>query len=835
VDPQDLRTAPPARSTWLPALSFASGAAALVYETLWLRWFRALFGSTAYAASAVLAAYFLGLALGAWLFARHAGRARRPLRSYAAIEVGVAATVLAVPAFLRLYDPVYAALYTSLSDSRGVFLALKFALAFGALLPPSLLLGATLPLLAAAYVRFASELGRRGGDLYAANTLGAAAGVAAGALWLPEQIGVSATYSGAAALSLAIGVVAFALSRRGSGTPAPAARSTCRRVGRPALAHLALAAGSGFGTLAFEVLLLHLLAVVLESSVYSFGAVLLVVLCALAAAAFVAAHGAARLGAERLLGGALCAVALLLLALPALVFATTLEFHFTAEATLQNGVLTAAIFGAPVLFVGGLVFPLTLHLAGGERPGERLGALLAANTLGGIAGSLAASFLLLDLLGSWRSLWLLGAAYGAAALCVHAPLRTRMMRAGAIAAVAATLALTGRSPVDLPVAVPEAGARVLAVRESASGVVSVIEEATGNRWLRIDNHYGLASSQGSTRQQRWGHLALLQHPDPKRVLFIGSATGGTAASAVPHPVRQIELVDIVPEVHPLAARFFAAWNRGVHGDPRTRLLVEDGRNHVRATPARYDVIFADLFVPWHPGAGSLYSREHFEAVRDHLAPRGVFAQWLPLYQLGRREFEIIVATFLDVFPQATLWRGDFSARTPTAGLIATRGAPLSAAELEARLATLRRDGGVDDRWLTDPRGFWMLYVGPLDPHAEPFASAPRTSDAHPRLEFVAGRGNSALRDEFAREIWPALAEAIQTASGPEDPLHPGRPLAGPRAGAALLRANLLATSGAPGARRQALAQLRREVPPDLLWPPDPTIGELWPAQPPATE
>jgi spermidine synthase len=814
----------------LTALAFASGAAALVYETVWLRWFRALFGGTTYAASAVLSAYFLGLALGAWLFARAAGRARRPLRAYAAIELGVAATALAVPALLRLYDPVYAALYADWSGSRGVFLALKFALAFAALLPTTLLLGATLPMLAAAHVREGSELGRRGGGLYAANTLGAMAGTAAGALWLPERIGVRGCYFGALALSLAIG--ASALAARGPvavGAPREASRLAARSPRIPA-SLLAVAAGSGFGTLAFEVLLLHLLGVVLESSVYSIGAVLLVVLGALATGAFAAARGAARLGTERLLGLALTAVALLCLALPGFVFATTLGLQFRAEPTLANGLIAAALYGALPLLVGGLVFPLTLHLAAGERPGERLGALLAANTVGGIVGSLAASFLLLDHLGLWRSLWLLGAAYGAAALSVRAPLRTRALRAAALAASAAGLILAGQGPQRLPIAVAEPGSRVLAARESASGVVSVTEEPGGNRWLRIDNHYGLASSDGSLRQQRWGHLALLQHPDPKRVLFIGSATGGTAAAAVLHPVERIELVDIVPEVHGLAATWFAPWNRGVHRDPRTRLLVEDGRNHVRATPARYDVIFADLFVPWHPGAGALYAREHFEAVRDHLSEHGVFAQWLPLYQLGPRELEIIAATFLDVFPHATLWRGDFSAQTPTAGLIAVRGEPLDAAALEARMAALR-SRGVDDRWIADPRGFWTLYVGPLRAGAALFANAPRTSEEFPRLEFAAGRATPAERTRLVREIWPAWAEAVAEGSAQDDPVYPGRPRAGPRAGVALLRANLLATSGAPGARREALALMRREVPHELLWPPDRTIGELWPARP----
>lgn len=821
----------------LVALAFASGAAALVYETVWLRWFRVLFGSTAYAASAVLSAYFLGLALGAWLGALAASRARRPLRTYAALELGVALAALAVPALISLYDPLYAALYASLSDSRSLFVPAKFALAFGAMLPATLLLGATLPVLATSALRSGADLGPRGGRLYALNTLGAAAGTALGALWLPEQIGVHATYAGAIALSLSIAAAALAWAgrREPRAEEPPAAGATPPRSlapERPPAALLGLAAASGFGTLAFEVLLMHLLAVVLESSVYSFGAVLLVVLAALAAAALTAAALATRIGAQRLLGIALTLEALLLLALPACVFATTWGFRFTAEGTLGNGLLAAALYGALPLLVGGLVFPLALHLGAGARPGERLGALLAANTLGGIAGSLAASFLLLDALGLWRSIALLGAGYGTAALCLRAPARTRALRAGVLAAGVAALALASADPLALPVAVAEPDAHVLAVRESASGMVSVIEEPGGNRWLRIDNHYGLASSEGSLRQQRWGHLALLQHPDPRHVLFIGSATGGTAASAVPHPVERIELVDIVPEVHPLAATWFARWNRGVHRDPRTRLLVEDGRNHVRATTARYDVIVADLFVPWHPGAGSLYAREHFESVRDHLGERGVFAQWLPLYQLGRRDFEILVATFLEVFPRAALWRGDFSAQTPTAGLVATRGEPLTAVELEARLRELRARG-VGDRWLVDPRGFWMLYVGPLAAGVPPVAAAPTTSDAHPRFEFAAARSTPAERARFAREGWPAFAEAVTAAAGRDDPVHRGRPAEGPRAGAALLRANLLATSGDPGARRLALARMLREVPRDLLWPPDRTIGELWPSQPAA--
>ena len=626
------------------------------------------------------------------------------------------------------------------------------------------------------------------------------------------------------ALSVCAAALAFAFAKAGR----PAALGSSARRDHAPTPQLLIAAGSGFGILAFEVLLIHLLSMTLRSSVYSFGAVLLVVLMCLAASAAFVAATTRRLDPRSLLGAALTAEALILLALPSLLFATTDGLASTARETLANGLLIAALFGGPALLVGGLVFPVSLRLASGGSPGVRIGGLLAANTAGGILGSLAASYLLLDGLGLWRSIALLSAGYAVAALGVG-PNRPRIRRAALlVGGVALYAAAGGVNPLALPAAVAPEGSRLLAVREGAHGTLAVSEEPSGNRWLRIDQYYGLASSDGSPRQQRWGHIALLQHPDPKRVLFVGSATGGTAASAVLHPVEQIVLVEIVPEVHALAREFFAPYNRGVHTDVRTRLVVEDGRNHIRASTERYDVIVADLFVPARPGTGSMYSREHFEAVKARLLPGGVFAQWPPLYQHTAADFAIVAATFLEVFPDATLWRGDFSAETPTAGLVATLGPRLDAAAIDARLAFLR-EGGLRDRWLTDPRAFWMLYVGRLA-LAEQLAHATGTRDDRPLFEFVAGRATTERRAAFARRDWPELAEHIVQATGENDPAHPGRPLAALRAGAAMLRANLLATEGDLGARRSALRLLRSSVPEDLLHPPDPTIGELWPGR-----
>ena len=164
-------------------LALFSGAAALVYEVVWMRWFRLLFGSTAYAASATLCAFFAGLAIGSAWFGRIAGRIRRPLRLYGWLEFGAALAALWVPLAVHLYDPIYAALYERFAETRFAFVAIKFGLALVAMLPSSILLGGTLPLLVAAYVVEGRSLGRDGGRLYAVNVLGA--------LWARRSVGCS--------------------------------------------------------------------------------------------------------------------------------------------------------------------------------------------------------------------------------------------------------------------------------------------------------------------------------------------------------------------------------------------------------------------------------------------------------------------------------------------------------------------------------------------------------------------------------------------------------------------------------------------------------------------
>lgn len=798
-----------------------------------MRWFRLLFGNTAYAASATLCAFFAGMAIGAALGGRISSLVTRPLKAYAALEAGTALTALLVPLAVLAYEPLYAAMYDDWVDQRAGFTAIKFGLAFIAVLPTSMLLGATLPVLGSAFVGTSGRLASRGGGLYAVNTLGAALGSGLGALWLPEALGVRATYACAMALSLCVAGAALWLTRSPEAvSPQPPIERDSKQT-RAALRWRLVAFSSGFGTLALEVLLIHALALSLENSVYSFGAVLIVVLLSLAAGAGTVAYAASRTDVRSWLTPVLWAQSAVLLVLPFAIVLGTSGFEINRAATFANGIGLAFAFGGVPLLLGGLVLPLTFRRAeDGSRHGvgRRLGGLLSANTLGGIVGSAAASFVLLDWLGLWLSIVAIAASYALVALLLTDTRRGRALGTAAIALVAVSLASGGVAPENLPLTKFRKRERIVAMKEGAHGVVSVIDvlkrSGPPDRRLRLNNHYTLSGALAKRHQRRLGELPLVLHGSAKRALYIGTATGETASAAVTHPLEDIVLVELVPEVQEFAAVHFAEANLGVYSDPRTRVVVEDGRNHLRAVPERYDTIVTDLLVPWRPGVSSLYTRDHFEAARDHLAPSGVFCLWLPLYQLDRELFDILATTMLEVFPETSVWRGDFFERLPTVALVAFNGPPPTREEIEVSVGTAAQRGS-DDRWIADPEGFWMLHIGALAAATAP-GSLTHTDD-HPIFEYVAGRSTAATRRAFRTQEWPARVEALLRA--PEAVGVIPTPPSSRVAAHAMIRGFRSLASKSAEERRRASAMLRAAVPSQLLEVPDNSVAERWPGRP----
>jgi spermidine synthase len=735
-------------------LFFASGLVTLVYEVLWARELGLLFGSTAHATATTLAIFFAGLATGAAYWGKRIAGHADPVRTYALLELGVAAAALLYFGLIDVYDRIYPALAVAIVDRPEALVLLKLLLSFTLLFPASFCIGGTLPALGEALCAHGTDLARAGSLLYAANTFGAAVGALAAGFWLPVSLGVQASYLGAIACNIVIAALAMALrgqlGRRTALLPMRAGRDGDRAAEAfPGTDRLdvrvveVIAFASGFATLALEVSWTRMLALVLHNSVYSFSATLVGLLIALASGAALAAM-LARRGTRPL-------TTLLSLVTLAGVTAGLSPFVFAAW-TGGFGYVTAgpgwasylgAVFAAVAvaLLVPGIlcgsVLPFLLGLAAHQTtsPGETLGRLAAINTAGGVAGALAAGFVLLPAVGIWGSIRGVAALYLVLALTLGAACgRVRLALAPAVALLLLT---TLSDPARLPVVRLDTAKQesLHQVWETPYGIVAVLQRGD-DRVIRVDNSYTLGGLASRDLEATQADLPLMIAGRPRSVFLLGLGTGITAGAALAHPVDNVTTIELVPAVVEAAQSHFGEVTNRLFTDPRSQVRIGDGRSLLRTSTERYDAIISDLFVPWHAGTGSLYSREHFTAARAHLSSEGLFAQWLPLYQLSKRELMIIARTMVEVFPQVTLWRGDFLPNQPIVALVGQDvGAELDPERLLASVRALGRHDEETDEAIVALTS--LFYAGNLSAARELFEGASIHSNDRPILEYLA--------------------------------------------------------------------------------------------------
>ena len=755
-----------------------SGAAALALEMLWMRSASLVLGQTAVTTSTVLACYFAGLGIGA-----ASGRAvqRKAVIVYGLLELGVAGGALWSLVVFHLLRSDTPERWLAATGIAGRAAAVAVAI-----LPATICLGATLPALGQVLARHSP--GRRGGLLYGLNTLGGAAGIAAAGFGLPAAVGVRASYAIAAAASALAGAAALLCS--GDETAAPTRRSAATAAA-PSRARLRLlAAGAGAIGLGLEVLWTRLLAQVLHNSVYSFSAIALVFVLALALGAALAALLLRRLSPAAIAGGALACAALGTVA-GAWIFVRGTDglAYFGMERGLGEYLLRivalAAVTAGPAALASGTVLPALWAEWGGSNGAARpLGDLASANTIGGVAGAVAAGFVAIPAIGVRASL--LVAAVGYAVLADAAMgSRSRLRPLAWLALLIAVIA----DPMRMPLVHLRPGAESLQqTLEGASGIVTVVDDE-GDLQMRLDNFYLLGGSQAAVNERRLGLVPLLLHPSPQRAAFIGLATGITASAAPALGVERTTVIEVVPEVAAAARSAFRPWNGGLLDRRDVDLVLDDGRHYLASRRDQFDVIVSDLFVPWHAGAGNLYSREMYETVRRRLAPGGLFCQWLPLYQLTREEFAMIAHTFQSVFPHTQLWRAGFFPNRPVVALVGQ----LSNRVVDLEQVSRRLDrmpAWARDPLLAAPRGLVMLYAGDLG--GDLFAAAPLNTDDRPRLEFLAPRltrvNAAGDKDWFTGEQLAAFYRELDSRdSGYEDPFAPSSEAitAARRAGTAL--------------------------------------------------
>jgi spermidine synthase len=764
----------PRRDRALLAAFVLSGCAALGYELVWTRALALALGSEILGVLGVLAGFFGGMALGAFVLHDRVRRAINPGHLFARLEIAAAAFAAVSPWILvRLaqFLPRVLGPMAGDNDSPGALVATVLVAGL-VLLPGSFCLGATLPALVEARRRaFPAEVDGRGlGRLYAANTIGATIGVLVTVHVLVPGVGL-----GLGALVLAtIGLLAAALALRWcahvddrrpsrSSGPSPAARPEIDAsrdpdpdVAREPRVLLGLMLGTGLVGVGLEVVGVNVLSQLLENTIYTFADTLAVYLLGTALGAALYARHAERLVAGRpatVAAAMLVALALTTVAAaaamqqaPAILAALSPEGASFAEHLVAEAVIAALVFGPSTLLMGALF----AHVAGLLAPGG-VGRAYALNTLGSALAPFVFGVWAISSLGYTNAL--AAVVYAYLLLFGAFTWLRRFKPLWQIVPILAVVAATAGpfSPGSLVLVQPGEGWTPLDVRETPLGLVIVSERAQGDgklRRLQVGRHFRMGGAL-AFGERRMGHLPLLLHPGAREALFLGVGTGATLGAVTSSTLARVDAVELVPAVLE-ELHHFASINGNVAEDSRVHLHAADARRFVAATTSAYDLVVADLFHPARDGAGNLYAREHFENVRAHLRENGMFAQWLPLYQLDEATLRVIVRTFLDVYGEAHAFLGVYNVQTPAIVLIGRDPARCSTPlTIDLSLLVERlRDPVFGDLLMNDARDIFGAYLLDTEGLAAFAGEGPLNTDLHPRV--ATGAPRSAYEGDLAR-------------------------------------------------------------------------------------
>ncbi|MEW8495361.1 MAG: hypothetical protein AB2604_16280 [Candidatus Thiodiazotropha taylori] len=716
-------------------LVLLSGFAGLGYQIAWTRMLSVSLGHEFTAVLAVVTAFFIGLSLGGLIFNRMLRQTHYPLRWYVALEITIGLWALSLILLLPHYNPWSAHLIGS--DPHPLW---HWSIAFGAsllvLLPATLAMGATLP--AAHRVAESLSVPNCGiAGLYAANTGGALFGTLIATYWLLPALGLNRTLQLFALINLAIAALLWLRMPKEQVQPIlwPDKAIPSRQL----LLVLFLTGLLGLG---YEILVVRVLAQVLEGTVYSYAAVLAVYLLgtSLGAAIYHRYSRRSRDVGERSTTGQrlLAAVSFLCLAGTMLLWATESIYQGVfgqfgpgnLAAMLAELSVATVVFLLPTLAMGALFSHLAQQAAGPYG----LGAALGVNTLGAALAPLLFGVVLLPLMGALETLVLLAVGYMILPWLLGSD-RAYWHYKLPLAIFAGTLLLV---PGPLRFVSAPSGSKMLAYDEGVIAAVAVIEEPDQSRHLKVNNRFTMGGTASRFSDHRQTHLPLLWHGGSAHsALYLGLGTGITFQAAQYYPDLQATGVELIPEMLTLMPRF-GVDVAGPHWRKPPRVIAADARRFVVAEETQYDVIIAEVFHPSRDGAGSLYTVEHFSAIRQRLTADGLFCQWLPLFQLDLETLRLITRSYLEVFPNAQLHLAHYSLRQPLLCLLGGEGLKAFSDDwLEQRI----HDRGLQRQLIANRlNSDFALFGGYL---AGPKAlrrfttDVPLNTDDHPRVTFQA--------------------------------------------------------------------------------------------------
>ncbi|MGA3202436.1 MAG: fused MFS/spermidine synthase [Bryobacteraceae bacterium] len=748
----------------------ASGMCALIYEVVWYQLLQLAIGSTSVSLGILLATFMGGLCIGSIWFPR-IGLKQHPLKIYAALELGIAACAVLV----QLSLPSLNRLYIAGAEHGMPGMLLRGILAALCMLPATILMGASLP----SIVRWAKSGVSWWGYLYAGNTAGAVIGCLLAGFYLLRIYDMATATYFAAAVNVGVACVSWLLASRlaGSTVSEEPPEATAETVDSPRWPVFLAIGLSGATALGAEVVWTRLLSMLLLGTVYVFSIILAVFLVGLAIGGGAGSWLIKRVRPQLALGW--CQILLLFgFAWSAYMIVDVLPFWRDNALTTPDPwqmyfldlkrVILAIL--PPTLFWGAS-FPLACAAIARSREdsGRTAGAIYAANTLGGIAGALAVSLLLIPRIGSQQSerVLLIAAAVGGVIVLFPILRRSVSGMAGLAASIAVALLLAWSVdpvPGELiaygrRMAIQAGQSKVLYAAEGINSSVAITEWPGNIIYVNVNGHVEATTETYDMKLQRMvGHLPALLHPNPKSVLGIGFGAGVSAGTFTRYPsIQKITICEIEPLIPPASTRYFGDADYHVALDPRTHIVFDDARHYLLTTTDKFDIIASDPLDVFIKGTAALYSKEYFESVKNHLNPGGMFTLYVPLYETDEPTIKSELATFFDAFPYGTIWANTrngqgydmvFMGQVEPLRINIDETQERITREDHAPVRESLREIGVNS--LLD---LFSTYAGNAPDLAPWTAGAALNSDGNLRLSYLAGWGiNSVLEDPLYRKI-----------------------------------------------------------------------------------
>lgn len=710
-------------------LAFLSGSSALGLQLLWTRRLIDLLGASAESNARVFGCFFLGLGFGSAVANYLISRITKPWRILAQLEGGI--ILFCLPLFFLpswtgwIWPAIGPEAFTN-----GLSGWIKLFLSMVTIIPPAILMGIGLPIMVSALLHDSLELGRHGVWLYAINTLGGVFGLILISGVLLHRLGADGSMLYAMGLNCILCMAFYQIDRVWNREIVEKVDTSEDRLAIDRrLYHIVLAIAffSGSGIIGLEVIGLQMYNLVATMSFYGPSSVLASVIFLLAVSALLLPILVKYFkGSEQIIPYVLSMSGLMIAMAPFLFMTIVSKWDpFRSNSSVVHFVykfvfLVMVTLG-PGLFFAGMLFPLAvswLGTEGGDRHGRRLGWVLAVNGIGGLFGAEVAYRLLLPLSGVHYGIGLIAVSYSLLSipfLLSKNINRNWISRIMPISLVIFTILFVEIEVKHLPHVDPKLPFKVLAEKHGREGNLAVIEHKDIGRGILMSNQYLLGSTTVRYDQERQAHLPIILNGNPRKVGFIGHATGITSGAALLHDgIESIVSVEIASIVVEAATEFFGEYNNQIASNSLARIVVEDGRTYFAASPNEFDIIVGDLYLPWGSGTGRLYSHEHFESINNALNSGGIFCQWLPMYQLSPQQFEVIAHTFEEVFKKVYLFRNGFRFDTPQVCLIGFKEGRYGYIDwemVEKRCLDIRLADKIRDPIIRHPEGIGMLYLG----------------------------------------------------------------------------------------------------------------------------